>query len=359
MPEGISEGGNNHAGGARLQQEPPSSAATPFGQDGPSAPSGCRAGSPRRKRPTKGEPLSEAYAASKETLVQDARLVLETVLDFSRFGSKVTLRDYQKEVALAVIESVLGRQGISLVVMFPRQSGKNELQAQLESYLLCLFSGTDAEIVKVSPTWKPQSQNAMRRLERTLKRNPLTQTLWQKEAGYIYRVGSARVYFLSAAPESNIVGATASTLLEVDEAQDVLPGKFDKEVAPMAASTNATRVFWGTAWTGADPAGARAARREAGGKAGWHPARLPPEWRRRGARGARIRQVRRRAGLPPGAQPPDGLHPVFQRGDHRRERHVPRLAGGADEGWRGGGGNSARARGGQDLRLSAGCGRAG
>jgi len=127
--------------------------------------------------------LSEAYAASKETLVRDARLVLETVLDFSRFGSKVTLRDYQKEVALAVIESVLGRQGISLVVMFPRQSGKNELQAQLESYLLCLFSGTDAEIVKVSPTWKPQSQNAMRRLERTLKRNPLTQTLWKKEAG--------------------------------------------------------------------------------------------------------------------------------------------------------------------------------
>ncbi len=157
------------------------------------------------------------------------------MLDFSRFGSKVTLRDYQKEVALAVIESVLGRQGISLVVMFPRQSGKNELQAQLESYLLCLFSGTDAEIVKVSPTWKPQSLNAMRRLERILKRNPLTQTLWQKEAGYIYRVGSARIYFLSAAPESNIVGATASTLLEVDEAQDVLPGKFDKEMAPMAA----------------------------------------------------------------------------------------------------------------------------
>jgi hypothetical protein len=35
----------------------------------------------------------------------------------------------------------------------------------------------------------------------------------------------------------------------VDEAQDVLPAKFDKDIAPMAASTNATRVFWGTAWT--------------------------------------------------------------------------------------------------------------
>ena len=45
------------------------------------------------------------------------------------------------------------------------------------------------------------------------------------------------------------MGATAGTLLEVDEAQDVQVAKFDKDIAPMAASTNATRVFWGTAWT--------------------------------------------------------------------------------------------------------------
>ncbi len=194
--------------------------------------------------------MSEAFVPSKETLAADACLILGDVLDFSRYGSGVTLRAYQKEVAQAVVDSVLQRRGLAQVVMFPRQSGKNELQAQIEAYLLCLFSDSEAEIVKVSPTWKPQSQNAMRRLERMLKRNPLTCTLWEKEAGYIYRVGSARVYFLSAAPETNIVGATASTLLEVDEAQDVQRGKFDKEMAPMAASTNATRVFWGTAWTG-------------------------------------------------------------------------------------------------------------
>jgi hypothetical protein len=45
------------------------------------------------------------------------------------------------------------------------------------------------------------------------------------------------------------VGHTASTLLEVDEAQDVSPAKFDKDLAPMAASTNATTVLWGTVWT--------------------------------------------------------------------------------------------------------------
>ncbi len=60
---------------------------------------------------------------------------------------------------------------------------------------------------------------------------------------------TARIYFLSASPNANVVGATASTLLECDEAQDVLPSKWDRDIAPMAASANATRVFWGTAWT--------------------------------------------------------------------------------------------------------------
>ncbi len=135
--------------------------------------------------------------------------------------------------------------------MFPRQSGKNELQAQLQAYLLTLLSGTHAEIVQISPTWKPQSLNAMRRLERVLSSNLLTARRWTKESGYIYRLGKARVYFLSGHPESNIVGQTASTLLSVDEAQEIAVDKFDKEILPMAASTNATIVFWGTAWTSA------------------------------------------------------------------------------------------------------------
>ncbi len=182
--------------------------------------------------------------------------VLSDVTLFCKHGSGLELRRYQVEVARAVCASVLHEKGLSFVVMFPRQSGKNELQAQIEAYLLTLLCRREAEIVKVSPTWKPQSLNAMRRLERVLKNNLITSVGvnnigWQKERGYIYRIGQARVFFLSGAPEANIVGATASTLLEVDEAQDVSIAKFDKDIAPMAASTNATRVFWGTAWTSA------------------------------------------------------------------------------------------------------------
>jgi hypothetical protein len=177
------------------------------------------------------------------------KMILSSMIRFSLLGSRLRLRKYQRQVAQCIAESVLKGLGLSFVVIFPRQSGKNELQAQIEAYLLTLFSQEQAEIVKVSPTWKPQSLNAMRRLERILSKNLITRGLWKKESGYIYRVGSARIFFLSGAPGANIVGATASTLLECDEAQDVQPAKWDKDVAPMAASTNATRVFWGTAWT--------------------------------------------------------------------------------------------------------------
>ena len=47
----------------------------------------------------------------------------------------------------------------------------------------------------------------------------------------------------------DVVGATAGLLLECDEAQDVSPDKWDKDFVPMAASTHASTVFWGTAWT--------------------------------------------------------------------------------------------------------------
>ncbi len=47
-----------------------------------------------------------------------------------------------------------------------------------------------------------------------------------------------------------MVSATANRLLVVNEAQDVDLLKYDKDIAPMAASANATRLFSGTRWTG-------------------------------------------------------------------------------------------------------------
>lgn len=181
----------------------------------------------------------------------DKKALRPTIKDPCHFAilGGIRLRRYQETVAKAISKSVLKSRGDTFVVMFPRQSGKNELQAQLEAFFLLRFSHTGGELVKISPTWKPQSQNAMRRLQKVLRHHPLLKDHWKKDSGYRFTVYQASITFLSGSPEANIVGATASTLLQVDEAQDISLEKYDKEIAPMAASTNATRVFWGTAWT--------------------------------------------------------------------------------------------------------------
>jgi hypothetical protein len=157
----------------------------------------------------------------EEELTQVYKYILQEVILFSGAGGGTLLRSYQRQVAQAIVDSVLKGKGLSFVVVFPRQSGKNELQAQVEAYLLSICSVEPVEMVKVSPTWKPQSINAMRRLERVLKRNFISRGRWSKHSGYIYQYGEAMIHFLSGSPTSSIVGATASLLLECDEAQDI------------------------------------------------------------------------------------------------------------------------------------------
>ena len=189
--------------------------------------------------------LSETEKLSRPDFLRSLR----KVGNFTRVFGGIRLRTYQQAAANAIVRSVLENQGLSIVVMFPRQSGKNLMQAQLEVYLMTLLAEEGAEMVKFSPTYQPQSLNAMRRLETALEANFLTRGKWHKSAGNHYRFHKSHLTFLSAAPGSNIVGATASTLLSLDEAQDIEIAKYDKQIAPMAASTNATRVFWGTAWS--------------------------------------------------------------------------------------------------------------
>lgn len=195
--------------------------------------------------------IAASPPAPSNPMEDDFPYLLPVLTDISLFTvlSDLRLRTYQLAVARAITESVIFRKGLSFVVVFPRQSGKNELQAQIEAFLLTLFSLIRASMVKISPTIQPQSQNAIGRLEQILSRSILTRSRWIKKSGYIFQIGSCLLHFLSGSPTANIVGATANLLLECDEAQDVEISKWDKEIAPMAASTNATRVFWGTAWT--------------------------------------------------------------------------------------------------------------
>lgn len=165
---------------------------------------------------------------------------------FSRHVLRRPLRPYQLEPARAILDSVLNRKGLTFTVMMARQAGKNELSAQLEACLLNLYQAKGGNIVKCAPTFKPQTVNSRLRLEQMLE-NRLNAGLWSASYGYMVRLGKAAVMFFSAEESSNVVGATAHLLLEVDEAQDVSAEKYSREFRPMGATTNATTVLYGTA----------------------------------------------------------------------------------------------------------------
>jgi len=131
--------------------------------------------------------------------------------------------------------------------MMSRQAGQNETSAHIEAFLLNYFRMRGGGIVKVSPTFKPQTINSVLRLESLFERSDLPNT--ESQHGYMLCVGRARCSFYSGAPGASVVGATADILLEADEAQDLDATKWNKEFRPMGASTNVTSVLWGTAWT--------------------------------------------------------------------------------------------------------------
>lgn len=132
--------------------------------------------------------------------------------------------------------------------MMARQAGKNELSAHLEAFLLNLFQRVGGTIVKAAPTFRPQARISMRRLEAALD-NPWNAGRWEMSDGHILRLGRAQVAFMSAAESSNVVGSTASILLEIDEAQAVSEAKYDRDFRPMGATANVTTVLYGTAWS--------------------------------------------------------------------------------------------------------------
>jgi hypothetical protein len=157
------------------------------------------------------------------------------------------LRPYQLEIARAVLDSIQNDRGLTFSVEIARQGGKNELSAHIELLLLTMFMAKGGSAVKCSPTFKPQTVISMLRLKQRLDDFGFD-GIWTTEMGYIIRLGAARQVFLSAEETSSVVGHTADILLEIDESQDVSKDKYTKEFRPMASSTNATTVHYGTTW---------------------------------------------------------------------------------------------------------------
>ncbi|HET7036162.1 MAG TPA: hypothetical protein VFI42_10820 [Thermomicrobiaceae bacterium] len=169
---------------------------------------------------------------------------------------KRALRGYQAGPGQAIAGAVLDRRrGLAgageFGVVFSRQSGKDELLAQLLCYLLVLFHKAGGSVVVVLPTLRPQGVIARDRLTERLS-SPRLRALAGRARlrdGSIVELGRASVRFLSAAPGANARGNTASLLLVCNEAQDVEPDRWDAVFAPMAAAENAVTLMLGTVWT--------------------------------------------------------------------------------------------------------------
>jgi hypothetical protein len=177
------------------------------------------------------------------------KALLSDITTFSRAGIRThPLRPYQIAPVEAVLRSIREDAGHQFAWVFSRQSGKDETKAQLYAFLLAHFQFAGGQIVEANPTFKPQCLTAKGRLLDRARACVLTRKAVGQE-GYKVRLGKARVVFLSAEPNANVRGETASVLLVCNEMQDVAAAKWEAEFVPMAASTNATRLYVGTVKT--------------------------------------------------------------------------------------------------------------
>jgi hypothetical protein len=182
----------------------------------------------------------------------DDRAVSWMLADVGNFSRAVwpdkALRGYQLAPARAIVAAAVNLTGGMIVPVFSRQSGKDEMLAQVYAYLLTLYQYRGGEIVTALPSLIPQGQISRQRLtDRLADASPLLSDV--EGAGDEVRVGRASVRYMSAGPGAQARGATASLLLVANEAQDIEPDRWDAVFDPMGASTNCATVMMGTPWT--------------------------------------------------------------------------------------------------------------
>lgn len=161
------------------------------------------------------------------------------------------LRGYQVSVLQALLRGIERHPGETFTVLFPRQAGKNEVAAALVAGLLRAHASDGGSVVVCAPSLQPQAEISLARLRRTLAATDhLFPRARSRASGNRVFVGRAEAVFLSGAATANVAGHTASLALIGDEAQDLDRDWFERQFRPMAASTGAPTVLFGTPWDG-------------------------------------------------------------------------------------------------------------
>jgi hypothetical protein len=168
---------------------------------------------------------------------------LSRLESFSARTLRMPLYPYQLAPAAAVLESVLEGLGRDFLLIFPRQSGKNEAVAHLLVYLLGRLQETGGNIVYAAIG--DGIGRGLQRLEARLDAAYPGQ--WRRGGQPLRRsLGQASVVFLSSHPSAFSRGETAHHLLVVDELQDQDAAHLEAVFEPMRAAHNATALFLGT-----------------------------------------------------------------------------------------------------------------
>lgn len=177
-------------------------------------------------------------------VVLAAKTILSRIDLFSRAVLRMPLRKYQLRPLRPIIRSVLQQEGREFLLIFPRQSGKNEAVAHLLVYLLNLLQRTGGSIV-YGATGDGLGRG-IQRLEERLD-NAWNRGRWSKGSRPARRtLGRAAVVFLSTHPQAAARGETAHWLLVIDEFQDQDASHIEAVFEPMRAGRNASALYIGT-----------------------------------------------------------------------------------------------------------------
>jgi hypothetical protein len=175
---------------------------------------------------------------------RDLKRALAGIGLFSARVLRMPLYDYQLAPLEAVLASVREGRGRDFLLVFPRQSGKNEAVAHLLVYLLNLLRRHSGQIVYAAIG--DGIGRGLQRLEARLD-NDLNRGKWRRGGQPLRRsVGRASVVFASSHPSAFGRGETAHWLLVVDELQDQDAAHLEAVFEPMRAANNATALYLGT-----------------------------------------------------------------------------------------------------------------
>lgn len=170
--------------------------------------------------------------------------VLESFKNFVSEGCGVDLYDYQLQAARAILDSIRLDLGLTIVMNFPFQSGKDELLAHLAAYLMRMLNDQERNILEINTTDEYHLVAVMRLGDR-LNSNTLTQFRWKMD-GMNFSIDKCRTIFLSMEAISVGEPAPADLLLIVNEAQIILPTQYDRFISQLSLGRNLTRVICGT-----------------------------------------------------------------------------------------------------------------